>query len=101
MKNRKTIRPDALWTVPAKAVGMAPASRIAAKVHLGPKRSHAAPAVSRTNKVDVKPSMFDVDISAWERWRSFLMVTVKSGGNAYHDQKAMKNDHQDNRKTLP
>ena len=101
MKNRKAIRPEALCTVPAKAVGMAPANRIAAKVHLGPKRSHAAPAVSRTNKVEVKPSMFEVEMSAWERWRSFLMVTVNSGGKAYHDQKAMKNDHHDSRKTLP
>lgn len=29
------------------------------------------------------------------------MVTDKSGGKAYHDQNAMKKDHQERRKTRP
>lgn len=29
------------------------------------------------------------------------MVTVNSGGNAYQDQKATKNDHHERRKTRP
>ena len=75
--------------------------RIAAKVHLGPNRSQAAPAVSRTIRVAVRAAMFELAIWSWVRLRSFLMVTVNNGGNAYQDQKATKNDHHERRKTLP
>ena len=95
------IRPVALVTVPANAVGIASDIRIAAKVHRGPNQSQAAPAESRTIKVPVKATMLELAIWFWVRCRSFLMVTVKSGGKAYQDQKAMKNDHQESRKSLP
>ena len=36
--------------------------RIAAKVHLGPNRSQAAPAVNRTIEVAVKATMFEFPI---------------------------------------
>ena len=62
MKNLKTINPDALWTVPASAVGIAPTKSIAANVILGPNRSHAAPAVSLTINVAVKARMLEFAI---------------------------------------
>ena len=75
--------------------------RIAAKVHLGPNRSQAAPAVSRTSKVAVKATMFELEIWSWVRLRSFLMVIDSNGGKAYQDQNATKKDHQERRKTRP
>ena len=50
-KNLRTMSPVALDTVPASAVGMAPASRHPAKVTLGPKRSHDGPATKRTRSL--------------------------------------------------
>ena len=90
-----------LMAFPGMHIGSCSPMRIAAKVHLGPNRSHAAPADSRTIKVAVKATMFEFAICSWVRFRSFLMVTVKSGGKAYQDQKATKNDHQDSRNTRP
>lgn len=37
--------------VPASAAGTAPHSKVAAKVILGPKRSHAGPAMRRTRRL--------------------------------------------------
>ena len=76
MKNRRTIRPAALFTVPARAVGMAPRSKNAAKVTRGPKRSHEGPAIRRTMRVAARAMMLELAISFWLRWRSFLIVRV-------------------------
>ena len=51
-KNLKTMRPAALVTVPAKAVGIAPKRRHPANVTLGPKRSHKGPAKTRTRRLN-------------------------------------------------
>ena len=101
MKKRRVRRPLALETVPTRAVGMAPARRMAAKVQREPKRSQAAPAQRRTMRVAVRASTLELAISFWERLRSFLMVTVRSGGKTYQDQKVMKKDYQDKRRTRP
>lgn len=52
MKKRRASKPLTVVTAPARAVGMAPAKRQAAKVYRGPKRSHAGPATSRTRSLD-------------------------------------------------
>jgi hypothetical protein len=63
MKNRRTIRPVALLTVPARAVGRAPISKQQANVIRGPKRSHAGPATRRTRRVAVRAMMLELAIS--------------------------------------
>ena len=50
-KNLKTISPVAVFTVPARAVGIAPMRRHPANVALGPKRSHEGPAKRRTSRL--------------------------------------------------
>ncbi len=52
MKKRSTYSPAGLEIVPAKAVGIAPSSRHAAKVIRGPKWSHAGPAMRRTIRLE-------------------------------------------------
>jgi hypothetical protein len=51
-KNLTIMRPVALFTVPASAVGIAPMRRHEAKVTLGPKRSHNGPAMRRMRRLE-------------------------------------------------
>lgn len=88
-KNRIAYRLAALWAVPASAVGMEPARSREAKVRRGPNLSHIGPATARTTSVAVKEMMLEFATSFCERWRSFLIVRVSRGGNAYHDQNAI------------
>ena len=60
MKKRRASKPLTVVTAPARDVGMAPARRQAAKVYLGPKRSHEGPATNRTSRlyklqIDIEP----------------------------------------------
>ena len=59
-KNRRAIRPEALLTVPARKVGMEPASKTAAKVYRGPTLSHIGPATNRMRSVAVKAMMLEL-----------------------------------------
>jgi len=46
--------------------------------------------------VAVRAMIFELAISIALRWRSFLMVTVNNGGNAYHDRNAIMKPSQEN-----
>ena len=119
-KKRSAIRPETLFTRPAIAVGMAPASSTPMYVHLGPKRSQRGPATNRTTRVPVNAAMLEFAMSVCCRLRSSLIDRVSSGGKAYlyrssvwsllgdttemaayHDQNAMKKPHQEKKNTLP
>lgn len=100
-KNRMVMRPPTLCAVPESAVGRDPSNRVPMKVHLGPKRSQHGPAKNRTIRVAVKAAMLELATSTVVMFRSRLMVTDNSGGNAYQDQKAMKKPNQEKKKTRP
>ena len=91
MKKRRAMRPSALFTVPARKVGIAPANRSAANVYRGPTLSHIGPAMRRTSRVAVKAMMLEFATSYGFKPRSFAMTSCRSGGKAYHDQKAIMN----------
>lgn len=82
-KNLRAMRPRILVTSPAIAVGMAPAKSTETNVHRGPNRSHNGPATRRTRRVPHSAAMFELATSIVERLRSFLMVMLNNGGNAY------------------
>lgn len=87
--------------MPARAVGIAPTSKMPANVHLAPYLSHNGPAARRTSIVATREMTLEFAMSFWESLRSFLMVSVIKGGKAYQLQKAMKNPHHESRKTRP
>lgn len=76
-------------------------NRHPAKVHLGPNLSQAGPAATRTSNVAIRATMLELRTSAVDMLRSLAMVTVRSGGNAYQDQKAMKKPNQEKNQTRP
>jgi hypothetical protein len=82
-KKRSAMRPPAEFTVPAKAVGIAPIKSTVQNVQRGPNLSHIGPAMVRTMRVPAIATMLELAISTVERWRSFLMVMLRSGGKAY------------------
>ncbi len=120
-KKRRAISSLALWTVPARAVGIAPTRRHPAKVYRGPKRSHAGPATSRTRSVATREMMLELAMSFWRSFKSLAIVMLNcrlgqtgtrfsrrgsnkrltNGGNAYQDQNATKNPNQENVNTRP
>ena len=100
-KKRMVIRAPTLLAVPESAVGKDPSSKVPMNVHLGPKRSQHGPAMNLTRRVAVKAAILELATSTVVMCRSFLMVTVKSGGKAYQDQKAMKKPNQEKKKTRP
>jgi hypothetical protein len=73
----------------------------------------------RITHVAAKEIMLELATSVWDKFKSFLMVTDKSGGKAYlctmplvvnnegvsfepyQDQKAIKKPHQPKKKTRP
>lgn len=57
--------------------------------------------MKRTNSVPESAAILELATSTVDRRRSRLIVIVISGGNAYHDQKAMKNPHHEKKNTLP
>jgi hypothetical protein len=61
MKNRITYKPAGVEIVPARAVGIAPRSKQAAKVIRGPNRSQAGPATRRTSRLH-KPLANDLSL---------------------------------------
>lgn len=54
-----------------------------AKTLLEPNISHSGPLKNRRRKVAISEMMLELAISVGERLRSFLMVTVRRGGNVY------------------
>src|SRR5579871_769248 len=101
MKNRRASKPRALWTAPAKKVGRAPKSRQPAKVQRAPKRSQQGPATTRTSSVATKARILELAISACLRWRSAAIISLRSGGKAYHDQNAIMKPNHEKKNTLP
>lgn len=101
MKNLKVINPPGLVTVPARAVGIDPRRRSAAKTYLGPNLSQAGPATPRTSKVARSATTFEFATSTLVAPMSLAMVKVSSGGNAYQDQKATKKPNQAKLMTRP
>ena len=87
MKNLRAYSWWTLYAVPERNVGMAPMRRHPANVYLGPKRSHAGPATRRTRSVATKAMMFELPTWSVVRWRSFLMMSWSSGGNAYLERR--------------
>lgn len=82
MKKRNAYRPEVLYTVPARKVGIAPASRQPAKVRRGPKRSQQGPATRRTRSVAVRAMMLLFATSWGAVWMSSAMTSARRGGKA-------------------
>ena len=76
-------------------------TRVPAKVHRGPNLSQHGPAISRTNMVAQRAMMFELATSILVNFRSFCIVSCRSGGKAYHDQKATKKPNQLKKNTRP
>jgi hypothetical protein len=83
MKKRRTMIPVGVVTRPAIAVGRAPARRQPTNTRRGPNLSHRGPAIRRTTRVPVRPMMLELAYWFWLILRSFRIVSVNSGGNAY------------------
>lgn len=86
MKKREMYKPVASLTSGARPMGMVPIRSSEPKTMREPKRSQAGPAMSRMKSVAIRETMLEFATCAVVRLRSFLIVTVKRGGNVYQAQ---------------
>lgn len=90
MKKRKTYNVCALFAVPARPEGMAPKMSRYAMTFLGPYLSMTGPTRIRRKRVETKAMILEFPTCAVVRWRSDLMASGISGGNANHERNATK-----------
>jgi hypothetical protein len=81
----------ALWAVPARPEGIAPMMSKAAITTRGPYRSTRGPVTSRTSNVADSATMLELATSLSVSFKSDLIASGISGGNANQDRNATKN----------